>query len=186
MHRNLAMMTTLIGLSGGLFACAPAPHSAASSGAQQASPWHLMLSHDRDGNVTEGSVANVVNTVRNGCQHRIAWGGSGRRTVEHVADIKWITVHNENEVKAQISDFMFNQEFLGEDFPRAEPFGGTDDVVHWRATLKPDGSFNAIWYKPHSGALVTRRPQNYPMKWFADCDPGEALPLYSEREVVEE
>ena len=47
--------------------------------------------------------------------------------------------------------------------------------------MKPDGSFNAIWNKPHSGALVTRRPQNYPMKWYADCDPGEALPLYPER-----
>jgi len=70
---------------------------------------------------------------------------------------------------------------LGDDFPREDSFGGTDEIVQWRATLKPDGSFNAIWYKPHSGALVTRRPQNYPMKWYADCDPGEALPLYPER-----
>jgi len=148
---------------------------------QLSSPWHLMLAHDKDGNVQDGSVANVVNTVRNGCQHRIAWGGAGRRTVEHVADVKWITVHNDVELKAQIGDFIFNQEFLGEDFPRAEPFGGTDEIVQWRATLKPDGSFNAIWYKPHSGALVTRRPQTYPMKWYADCDPGVAAPLYPER-----
>ena len=70
---------------------------------------------------------------------------------------------------------------MGDDFPRADSFGGTDEIVQWRATLKPDGSFNAIWNKPHSGALVTRRPQNYPMKWYADCDPGEALPLYPER-----
>lgn len=142
------------------------------------SPWHLMLSHDREGQLLEGSVAQVVNAVRSGCQHRIAWGGAGRRTVEHVADVKWITVYNDNELKAQIGDFLFNLEFLGDDFPRAEPFGGTDEVVHWRATLKPDGSFNAIWYKPHSGELVTRRPQNHPMKWYADCDPGITEPLY--------
>lgn len=175
----------VLGLCLGLSACAPAgspsSSSLSSSGLSSSglsSPWHLMLSHDDAGEVQSGSVDKLVNTVRSGCQHRIAWGGSGRRTVEHVADVKWITVHNDNELKAQIGDFLFNLEIMGEDFPRAEPFGGTDSVTHWRATLKPDGSFNAIWYKPHSGEMVTRRPQNYPMKWYADCNPGKAAPLY--------
>lgn len=149
------------------------------------SPWHLMLSHDRDGNVKEGSTDNIVKAVRSGCQLRIAWGGGRadppRRSVEHVADVKWVTVRNGERVQAQIGDFLINLVALGDlpaEHPRREEFGGVEHVVKWRATLSPDGSFNAVWYKPHSGEFVTRRPQNHPMKWFADCNPESADPLY--------
>ncbi|MEM8491630.1 MAG: hypothetical protein AAF756_12485 [Pseudomonadota bacterium] len=149
------------------------------------SPWTLMLSHDRDGVVKAGSSADLVDAVRSGCQLRIAWGGGRadppRRSVEHVAEVKWVTVRNGEQVYAQIGDFMPNLVALGEpeeDHPRREEFGGTKDVVEWRATLSTDGSFDAVWFKPHSGEFVTRRPQNHPMKWFADCRPGHPQPLY--------
>ncbi|MEM1036981.1 MAG: hypothetical protein AAGI14_09515 [Pseudomonadota bacterium] len=151
----------------------------------QASSWHLMLSHDRDGAVKAGSERNIVDAVRSGCQIRIAWGGGRadppRRSIEHVADVKWITVRNGERVSAQIGDFLINLVALGdppEDHPRREEFGGTQEVVHWRATLMADGSFDAVWFKPHSGEFITRRPQNHPMKWFADCRPGSPEPLY--------
>ncbi len=152
------------------------------------SPWHLMLAHDRDGKVLEGAQSNIVDAVRSGCQLRIAWGGGRadppRRSVEHASDVKWVTVRNGEHVHAQIGDFLINLVALGEpleDHPRREEFGGTQQVVEWRATLGTDGSFDAVWFKPHTGEFVTRRPQNHPMKWFADCKPGKPAPLYQRK-----
>lgn len=147
--------------------------------------WHLMLAHDRDGNIRSGAESNVIDAVRSGCQIRIAWGGGRadppRRSIEHVADVKWISVRNGESVNAQIGDFLINLSALGEpveEHPRRQEYGGTQHVVHWRATLRTDGTFNAVWYKPHSGEFVARRPQNHPMKWFSDCIPDHPEPLY--------
>jgi len=150
------------------------------------SPWLLMLFHDSQGQVLDGTEANLVKAVRSGCQLRVAWGGSRteppRRSVEHVADVKWITVRDGERVQAQIGDFLINLVALGEpeeDHPRRQEFGGTQKVINWRATLKTDGTFDAVWFVPHSGEFITRRPQRYPMKWFADCHPKISSPLFS-------
>lgn len=155
--------------------------------APSVSPWRLMLAHDRNGAVLDGDRSNIIGAVRSGCQVRVAWGSARteppRRSVEHVSDVKWITVRNGDQVFAQIGDFLINLAALGEpaeDHPRREEFGGTQHVVEWRATLSTDGSFNAVWYKPHSGEFVTRRPQNHPMRWYADCQPDNPSPLYQE------
>jgi len=148
--------------------------------------WHLMLAHDRDGKLADGASKNLVAAVRNGCQIRVAWGNrrdsQPPRSIEHVAEVKWISVLNDEMVQAQIGDFLINLTALGEpseDHPRRDEYGGTQQVVEWRATLKTDGSFDAVWFAPHSGKFVTRRPQRHPMKWFSDCNPTQSSPLYS-------
>ncbi|MEP3890428.1 MAG: hypothetical protein ABJN69_08160 [Hellea sp.] len=150
-----------------------------------ASPWHLMLAHDQDGNIAQGSSQQITNAVRQGCQIRVAWGNKRvsdpNRTIEHIADPLWVSIRDNVEVEVQIGGFIANLIVLGEpakDHPRRERFGGTDKVVKWRALLKTDGSFNAIWFYPHSGELVERIPQKHPMKWFADCKPSAVDPLY--------
>jgi len=150
-------------------------------------PWRLMLSHDREGVVRQGSKDRIIAAVRSGCQIRIAWGGGRadppRRSVEHVANVNWITVRNEAQVRAQIGNLQANLTTLGEpieDHPNRAEFGGTHEVVEWRATLSTDGSFDAVWFAPHSGEFVARVPQQHPMKWYADCEPnGDIEPLYS-------
>ncbi len=155
--------------------------------AQHGSAWNLLLSHDARGTVNHGSQASLVAAVRQGCQLRVAWGARRKadpsRTIEHIATPLWVSVRDGTNVEIQIGGFMANQRVLGEpieDHPRYERFGGTNAAVMWRAGLKTDGSFNAIWYRPDTGALVERVPQNHPMKWFADCRPDEEETLFSE------
>ncbi|MFK7889055.1 MAG: hypothetical protein AB8G16_19525 [Gammaproteobacteria bacterium] len=147
--------------------------------------WHLMLAHDRDGDVTAGSPEHVASAVRNGCQIRIAWGArriaDATQTVEHVADAVWISVHNGTRIRAQVDGFMSNLAVLGEplaEHPRFERFGGTSNAVLWRATLSNDGQFNAIWYGANDGQLKFRAPQRHPMRWYADCAARQSEPLY--------
>ncbi|MEL6544347.1 MAG: hypothetical protein AAFQ82_06960 [Myxococcota bacterium] len=83
-------------------------------------------------------------------------------------------------VEVQLEGFLSNLATLGaplDEYPQTERFGGTDRAVWWRALLKTDGSFNAIWFA-EDGALIERIPQQHPMVWYADCDPSESTPLY--------
>ncbi|MEP3226535.1 MAG: hypothetical protein ABJO01_11210 [Parasphingorhabdus sp.] len=142
----------------------------------------MLLAHDADGKVGQGDRQHIVNAVRQGCRIRIAWGSKGAtRTIEHIAEPMWIAIRDSSDIEAQIGDFMINLNALGDppsDHPRRERFGGVDKVVKWRASLKPDGTFNAVWYYPHDGEFISRVPQRHPMKWFADCKPEAAEALF--------
>ena len=157
----------------------------ASCQAQTSPSWHLMLSHDSEGQVQSGSIENIVNAVRSGCQLRIAWGArraaDPSQTIEHIAEPKWVSVRNGNNVEVQLDDFLINHSVLGEpeeEHANRERFGGTSKTVMWRANLKTDGSFDAVWYSPQTGELITRIPQQHKMKWFADCQPVKPEPLF--------
>ena len=148
-----------------------------------------MLAHTKDGKVTQGSADNVVNAVRSGCQLRVAWGARRQadpsRTIEHIAKPLWVSVRDSTDVDVQIGDFLINHGVLGEppeDHPRRDRFGGTQKAVKWRANLKTDGTFDAVWYYEDTGDFITRIPQRHPMKWFADCKPGRADPLFTNGE----
>jgi len=149
--------------------------------------WNLMLSHTADGSVRQGSNENLVSVIRQGCQIRVAWGArraaDPKRTIEHIANPVWVTVRDGNQVEVQLNDFLINHKVLGEpssQYPQRERFGGTDKAVMWRANLKTDGTFDAVWYYAHSGEFITREPQTHPMKWFADCEPSSSEPLFGE------
>lgn len=95
--------------------------------------------------------------------------------------LRWISVLNGNQIRANVDGFMSNLAVLGEppeNHPRMERFGGTQKAVMWRATLHSDGRFDAIWYGGADGELKVRMPQRHPMRWFADCEPAPAAPLY--------
>jgi len=151
--------------------------------------WHLLLHHDAQGTAIEGKTENIVQAVREGCQLRIAWGARRARdpsqTIEHISEPDWVSIRNGTDVQIQLNEFLINHAVLGEpedEHPRREPFGGTTQTVLWKAQLKPDGSFDAIWYSPQSGELVARRPQTHEMRWFADCRPSSnTKPLFPEK-----
>jgi len=154
----------------------------AQSKSSAGSGWYLLLAHDANGRVDQGDHRQIINAVRQGCQIRIAWGNKGpTRSIEHTANPIWISIRNSDEVEVQIGNLLVNLNALGdpsEDHPRRERFGGTEKVVKWRASLKTDGTFNAVWYYPHNGEFIIRVPQRHPMKWFSDCKPVSATPLY--------
>ncbi|MEM9495742.1 MAG: hypothetical protein AAGA09_07035 [Pseudomonadota bacterium] len=154
------------------------------------SPWRLALSHDANGAVIEGDAAHLVSAIRHGCDIRVAWGARGRanpdRTIEHVSTPIWVSVRNDTDVEVQLDAFAINLAVLGEppaDHENLEPYGGVERMVKWRATLKTDGTFDAVWYYPHNGAFVARVPQRHPMRWFVNCAPGPATPLYPPKPV---
>lgn len=164
----------LVGVLGLGIACAHGP----------VNPWPMMVAHDRDGQVVEGSVESLIAAIRNGCRLRVAWGARRRndpaRTIEHIADPIWVSVRDGALVEVQLEGFLSNLRILGEPpekYPRAARFGGTERAVWWRAQLRTDGSFEAIWFDGE-GALVERVPQRHPMRWYTDCRPLAAPPLY--------
>ncbi|MEL7025518.1 MAG: hypothetical protein AAGL69_17410 [Pseudomonadota bacterium] len=149
------------------------------------SRWHLQLAHDASGEIVDGSVARLIDSVRSGCDLRVAWGARRRvdptRTIEHSATPLWISVRDSNTLSAQIGGFTPNLSVLGEnpdEHPRFERFGGTETLVEWRADISIDGTFNAVWFRPHTGELIERVPQRHPMRWFADCEAGPSDPLF--------
>ncbi|MBX2821778.1 MAG: hypothetical protein KTR29_18920 [Rhodothermaceae bacterium] len=147
--------------------------------------WHLALKHDSQGVVQEGGINELISAVRLGCNIRVAWGARRRadstRTIEHIANPVWVSIRDGQSVEVQLDDFMINLSVLGnppEEHPEREPYGGTERAVMWRANLKTDGSFDAVWYDAANGEFITRVPQQHPMSWFVDCIPGEAEPLF--------
>lgn len=145
----------------------------------------IALRHDAQGDVVSGSVENLIRSIRSGCDIKVGWGArratDPQSTIEHLASPVWISVRNGNAVEVQLSDFLINLPVLGEpdtDHPRRERFGGTSRVVMWRANLKTDGSFDAVWYDPVTGELITRVPQNHPMTWFSSCAGVSPQPLF--------
>ena len=156
---------------------------------QQKSPWNLVLQHDNQGDVQQGSEEALIASIRMGCQIRVAWGARRRsdpsRTIEHVATPIWVSVRNGETVEVQLDEFMINLDVLGHppaEFPQLEPYGGTERPVMWRATLKTDGTFDAVWFDASNGDYITRVPQRHPMKWYVDCIPQETGVLYPENE----
>ncbi len=159
--------------------------SSATAAMTSGSPWRVALAHDRNGKVQSGNISELVAAIRRGCQIRVGWGAhraaDPNQTIEHIATPTWVAVRNGAEVEIQLSDFVINLNVLGEpaaDHPRRERFGGTERAVNWRANLKTDGSFNAVWYDGATGKFITRIPQRHPMKWFVDCEMGSAEPLF--------
>ncbi|MEM7739412.1 MAG: hypothetical protein AAF225_01260 [Pseudomonadota bacterium] len=147
--------------------------------------WHLKLAHTQDGEVTEGSERSLIAAIRSGCDLKVAWGSRRRsdpqQTIEHASRPAWVSVRDGTTVEVQLEDFMINLAVLGEPsdlHPQRERFGGTEQVVSWRATLKTDGSFDAVWFAPHSGTFVERVPQRHPMRWYADCVAADTAPLF--------
>ena len=147
--------------------------------------WQVAFHHDRDGKILSGSTKELISAIRRGCNLRIGWGAHRRadpsQTIEHIATPVWVAVRNSDTVEVQLDDFLINLNVLGEppeDHPRRERFGGTQKAVNWRANLKTDGSFNAVWYDAATGAFIERARQRHPMKWFVDCKPDAANPLF--------
>lgn len=147
--------------------------------------WYLGLHHDAQGKVLVGTENSLVSAIRQGCNLKVAWGTRRKsdpsRSIEHNAQPIWVSLRDGKKVEVQIGDFQINLKVLGElpsAHPERERFGGTEKVVNWRANLKTDGSFDAVWYYPHSGEFITRVPQRFPMKWFVDCPMKTIEPLF--------
>ena len=147
--------------------------------------WHLALKHTSQGDVQEGSVDELISAVRQGCDIRIAWGARRRtdstRTIEHISSPVWVSVRDGQSVEVQLDDFLINLSVLGEpaeEHPARERYGGTEKAVMWRANLKTDGTFDAVWYDAATGTFITRVPQRHAMSWYVDCIPSDASPLF--------
>ncbi|MEO1657409.1 MAG: hypothetical protein AAFR65_06780 [Pseudomonadota bacterium] len=149
------------------------------------SPWQLKLAHTAEGEVTAGSEAALIDAIRGGCDLKVAWGArrlaDPQRTIEHASRPLWVAVRDGETVEVQLGDYLINLSVLGEPNEahlQRERFGGTEQVVFWRANLRTDGTFDAVWYAPHSGEFIERVPQRHPMRWYANCGTTDTPPLY--------
>lgn len=147
--------------------------------------WVNVLSHDKEGNVESGHIGDLISVIRQGCQLRVGWGArraaDATQTIEHLAEPVWVAVRNSENVEVQLDTFAINLGVMGEpieEHPRRERFGGTDTAISWRANLKTDGTFEAVWYEHGTGDFVLRIPQRHPMRWYADCAPADAKPYF--------
>ena len=83
------------------------------SNSNPSAKWHLVYHNDADGNAVYGSKQELMDAVREGLPVRIGWGfRSSRdttRSVEHVADAKFLTIMDEEEVFAQVDPIIGQQ-----------------------------------------------------------------------------
>ena len=68
--------------------------------------WKVVYKNDGDGNPLFGKKSDLINAVRSGYPIRIGWGMRSRRdstvTIEHVAEAKFLSIINGDEVFGQI------------------------------------------------------------------------------------
>lgn len=154
------------------------------------SKWHSVLAHNAEGTVQSGSRNDLVSSIRQGCQIRVAWGARRKSnpnaTIEHSASPVWVSVRDNERVEVQLDHFAINLNVLGEpeeEHTNRAPYGGTQQVVNWRASINTTGQFNAVWYTPHNGKFIKRAEQRFPMRWYADCQPQPSRPLYPPLEL---
>lgn len=72
--------------------------------------WRLVYRHDADGNALYGDKSELIAAVRNGLPVRLGFGGRGRtdtsRSVEHLADVQFLTILDNTEVFGQIEQII--------------------------------------------------------------------------------
>lgn len=77
---------------------------------ESVSEWKLVYQNDAEGNAVYGNKEELMDAVRNGLPVRIGWGRRSTqdttRSVEHVADAKFLTIMDNTEVFAQIDPII--------------------------------------------------------------------------------
>lgn len=81
-----------------------------SSGTKSDESWRLVYRHDADGNALYGDKAELIAAVRNGLPVRLGFGGRSQtdtnRSVEHLADVQFLTILDNTEVFGQIEQII--------------------------------------------------------------------------------
>lgn len=77
---------------------------------EPAEEWRLVYRNDLDGNAVAGNKDDLIAAVRAGLPIRVGFGGRSSRdttrSVEHVADVQFLTVLDGSEVFGQISQII--------------------------------------------------------------------------------
>lgn len=72
--------------------------------------WKLVYRHDADGNPLYGNKSELIVAVRNGLPIRLGFGGRSltdtSRSVEHLADVQFLTILDNTEVFGQIAQII--------------------------------------------------------------------------------
>lgn len=72
--------------------------------------WHLVYRNDAEGNAVVGNKEELISLVRSGKPIRVGFGGRSSRdttrSIEHVADVQFLTIQDNQEVFAQISQII--------------------------------------------------------------------------------
>ncbi|OEK05094.1 hypothetical protein [Roseivirga misakiensis] len=75
--------------------------------------WKLVYKHDAEGNKVTGDKQLLIDAVRAGLPVRVGFGGRSKvdstRSVEHMADAKFLTILDGEEVFAQIDRILGQQ-----------------------------------------------------------------------------
>lgn len=126
--------------------------------------WSLVFENDSNGKTISGNKADLIEAVRQGKPVRIGWNSKrvagDDRWVEHVTEVKFLTILSGNEVMAQIDeivgqmpDFENQRVLLKENFSWVM-IGGTN------------GQFDAYTRNMISGEIINHRTRMSGFKWW--------------------
>lgn len=119
--------------------------------------WKLIYANTEQGVRTHGNITELIQTVREGEEIRLGWGG---RRVEHVANASFLTILTDSVVFAQIEPI----------------YGQTPEFTDYTITLKENlewvlmggtnGKSDAMMRNMVTGEIVGHNSRNRAFKWF--------------------
>lgn len=143
--------------------------------------WKLVYRHDNDGNKLSGSKQELRDAVRKGYPIRVGFGGRSRSdttiSVEHVADAKFLTIANGEEVFAQVDPIIGQNPDLEADTVTIQ----FRDSLEWCIIIGTNGQSDRITTNRLKGKVQGQTSRKMTASWFALLPPSDnnkVLPLW--------
>ncbi|MFD2564214.1 hypothetical protein [Aquimarina rubra] len=137
--------------------------------------WQVIYANDEKGNALSGSIDNLKNAVRQGCEIRVGWGVyseykkdglTGVFAVEHTAEGQFLTI-NKGQVYAQLSRIM------GQAPSREQHHINLVKTHYWYAVLGTTGEMTQVYLDHTEVDKSDQYSDNVKMAWYInmnDCD----------------
>ena len=126
--------------------------------------WKLVYENDKDGNAVSGKLEDLISAIRAGKQVRIYFiMGGGGNSVEHAADVKFLTVMTNSEgqyVMGQIDPILSqNPDFANADVTFREG-------LEWSLIASTTGRNDQMYQNRKTGEVLQHSIQRWGTKWF--------------------
>ena len=123
--------------------------------------WKLIYENDKEGNVLNGNKDELIQSARLGKDIKIHWKmGAGGNSVEHVADIQFISIIK-GEVFGQISEINAQVPDFGE--PTIDFLGKT---IVWSLIASTSGKNATILYSRSDPSKEYKKMDSWGTKWY--------------------
>lgn len=130
--------------------------------------WKLIYQNDAAGKALYGEKRDLINAVRNGCPIRIGFGGrraaDTTKSVEHVADIHFLTIANGEEVFGQILPIIGQNPDLDSDTLRLT----FRENLEWTIMVGTNGFSDRLTFDRVNDTIAGHRSRQMKASWYTN------------------